>query len=119
MDDIQFAGIQNTTGAPVKSMHDGRVIKFEKDEIKVLPTGVVQFLLMRNHMVTDGKVVMRKHLYKSVPLMEALKHVKAPENKSVAAAKKEAEEAEKKEAALRAKIIAELKAEGLLVTKKS
>ncbi len=118
MDDIQFAGIQNSTGAPVKSMHDGRVIRFEKDEIKVLPSGVVQFLLLRNHMVTDGKVVLRKHLYKSVPLMEALKHVKEPQNKSVAAAKKEAEAEEKKEAALRAKIIAELKEQGLLVAKK-
>ena len=118
MEDIQFAGIQNTTGAPVKSMHDGRPIKFEKDEIKVLSTGIVQFLLQRNHMVSDGKIVMRKYLFKSVPLVEALKHVKAPENKSVAAAKKEAEAAEKKEAELRAKIIAELKAEGLLVTKK-
>lgn len=118
MDDIQFAGVQNTSGAPVKTMHNGRPISFAKDEIKVLAAGLVQFLLQRNHLKSDGKVVSRQYLFKSVPLNEALKHVKAPENKSVAAAKKEAEDAEKKEAELRAKIIAELKAEGLLVTKK-
>ena len=118
MDEIQFAGVQNTSGAPVKTMHDGSPIRFDKDEIKVLASGLVQFLLQRNHMVSDGKLVMRKHLFKSVPLMDALKHVKAPENKSVALAKKEAEEAEKKDAELRAKIIAELKAEGLIVAPK-
>lgn len=119
MEDIQFAGVKNVTGAPVKSMFDGRPIKFDKDEVKVLAVGLVQFLLQRNHLISDGKVLVRKHLFQAVALMDALKHVKAPENKSLAAAKKEAEEAEKKEAEMRAKIIAELKAEGLIVAKKA
>lgn len=119
MEDTQFAGVKNVSGAPAKSMFDGRPIKFEKDEIKVLAVGLVQFLVQRSHLISDGKVLVRKHLFQPVPLMDALKHVKAPENKSVAAAKKEAEDKEKEKAALRSEIIAELKAEGLIVSKKA
>lgn len=118
MDDIQFAGVQNTSGLDLKITRDGRPVVFLKDEIKVLHSEIVAFLLTRNHMKTDGKVVSRQFLFKAVPLIEALKHVKAPENKSLAAAKKDAEAEEKKEVALRAKIIAELKAEGLISQKK-
>ena len=115
LQEVQFAGVKNTSGGATKATHGGRSILFEKDEVKVLEAGLVQFLLSRNILSTDGKLVTRKYLFQSVPLAEALKHVKAPENKSVAAAKKEAEAEEKKEALLRAKIIAELKAEGLIV----
>lgn len=111
MDDIEFAGVKNTSGAAVKVMHGGRPYAFDKDEISVLRADVVQFLLQRNILSSDGKLVQRKFLFQSVPLTEALKHVKAPENKSLAAAKKEAEAKEKERAALRQEIIAELKAE--------
>lgn len=115
--EVQFAGVQNTSGGPVKITHGGRPQLFEKDEVKVLEAGLVLFLLQRNVMASDGKVVTRKYLFKSVPLTEALKHVKAPENKSIAEAKKAAELKEKEKAAWKAELLAELKADGLVVKK--
>ena len=116
-EEVQFAGVKNTSGAATKATHGGRQHLFEKDEVKVLEAGLVQFLLGRNILSSDGKLVTRKYLFQSVPLTEALRHVKAPENKSIAAAKKAAEDKEKEKAAWKAEILAELKAEGQLKSK--
>jgi hypothetical protein len=109
--EIQFAGVKNTSGKDLKVTHNGRPLSFLKDEVKVLAAGLVQFLLTRNHVVSDGKIVSRLFLFKGVPLIDALKHVKAPENKSLAAAKKDAEDKAKERAEMRAELIAEIKAE--------
>ena len=114
MDEIQFAGVKNTSGAPVRLKHGGDAISFEVDEIKVLSAPVVQFLLTRNVLGGDGKLVTRKFLFQHVPLTEALKHVKEPQNKSIAAAKKAAEDKAKERSDMKSEILAELKAEGLL-----
>lgn len=112
--EVQFAGVKNTSGGPTKATHGGRPHFFEKDEVKVLEAGLVQFLLGRNILTSDGKLLTRKYLFQSVPLTEALKHVKEPQNKSIAEAKKAAEVKEKEKAAWKAEILAELKAEGQL-----
>jgi len=114
MDEIQFAGVKNTSGVDVKVTYDGKPVIFKKDEIRVLSAPIVEFLRARNVLASDGKLVTRKFLFQSVPLTEALKHVKEPENKSIAAAKKAAEAKEKERAGMKAEILAELKAEGLL-----
>lgn len=106
MSEIQFAGVKNTYGKPVKGMHGGIPWSFDTDEVKVLSAEKVQFLLSRNHIQSDGKIVTRKHLFTSIPLIEALKSVKEPENASIATAKKDAD----KETALRIKLTAEITA---------
>lgn len=114
MDDTRFAGVQNTSGATVTKMYGGISYTFEKDEIKVVEAHEAQFLLGRNHITSDGKIATRKFLFKSIPLIEALKHAKAPENKSIAEAKKSVEAEAAYKAKLKAEVIAELKAEGAM-----
>ena len=113
MEDIQFAGVKNTSGEDRKVMSGGRIHLFLKDEVKVLAADLVQFLLSRNILGGDGKLVTRKFLFQSVPLTEALKHVKEPQNKSIAAAKNAAEAKEAERAEMKAEIIAEIRAKGL------
>ena len=110
-DEIEWAGVKNTSGETVSGKHGGKAWSFEKDEIKVVKAERAQFLLGRSILSSDGKLLTRKHLFQSVPLTEALKHVKEPENKSVAAAKKTAEAESALRAKLKAEILAELKAE--------
>ena len=112
-EEIQFAGVKNTSGDAVAGRHGGVPYSFEKDEIKVLAAHQVEFLLNRNILSSDGKLVTRKYLFQSVPLTEALKHVKEPENKSVAAAKRANDEREKQKAELKEEILEELRSKGL------
>lgn len=112
-EEIQFAGVKNTSGDAVKGIHGGVPYSFEKDEIKVLAAHQVEFLLARNILSTDGRLVSRKYLFQGVPLTEALKHVKEPENKSVAAAKRANDEREKQKAELKEEILEELRSKGL------
>ena len=110
-DEIEFAGVKNTSGEEVRGTHGGIPYTFAADEVKVLSAERVQFLLTRNVLASDGRLVTRKYQFQSVPLAEALKHVKEPENKSVAAAKKAAEAEAVLRAKLKAEIIAEMRAE--------
>lgn len=112
-EETQFAGVKNTSGGKVNGKHGGVPYTFEVDEIKVLAAHQVQFLLARNILSSDGKLVTRKYLFKSVPLTEALKHVKEPENKSVAEAKRANDEREKQKAELKEEILEELRSKGL------
>ena len=112
-EEIQFAGVKNTSGDAVAGRHGGVPYSFERDEIKVLAAHQVEFLLNRNILSSDGKLVTRKYLFQSVPLTEALKHVKEPENKSVAAAKRANDEREKQKAELKDEILEELRSKGL------
>ena len=112
-EEIHFAGVKNTSGDAVTGRHGGVPYSFEKDEVKVLAAHQVEFLLARNIIQSDGKLVSRKYLFKSVPLTEALKHVKEPENKSLAEAKRANEARDKQKEELKAEIIAEIRAAGL------
>ena len=117
MDNPTFVGVKNVSGADRKVSHGGNISVFKKDEVQVIEAGAAQFLLSRVvHGSMDvpgvGQRVTVKNLFASVPLAEALKHVKAPENKSIAEAKKRAEAEEEKEVEITDKGIARLKAEG-------
>ena len=112
-EEIHFAGVKNTSGDVVKGMHGGIPYEFAKDEVKVLAAHQVQFLLARNILSSEGKLVTRKYLFQSVPLTEALKQVKEPENKSLADAKRANEARDKQKEELKAEIIAEIRAAGL------
>jgi hypothetical protein len=112
-EEIHFAGVKNTSGDVVTGRHGGIPYSFEKDEIKVLAAHQVEFLLGRNIMSSDGKLVTRKYLFQGVPLTEALKHVKEPENASIAKAKRDSEARDAQKAELKAEIIAEIRAAGL------
>ena len=112
-EEIQFAGVKNTSGEAVTGRHGGIPYSFEKDEIKVLAAHQVQFLLQRNILSTDGRLVTRKYLFQEVPLAQALKFAKEPENKSVAEAKKALDAREKQKAELKEEILEELRSKGL------
>ncbi len=109
-----FAGIKNVSGEARKQKYGGQLISFDKDEVKVLPIHTVQFLSTRSryYSIEGQKGLNLKILFKTVPLIEALKLAKAPENRSVAAAKAALEDAEKQKAELRAEILKTLKEEG-------
>jgi hypothetical protein len=116
MTDTTFVGVQNVSGAAVRVRHAGDPITFEKDEIKVVPASLGAHLLSwaaySAKEVGEHKFLERKQPFKSVPLAEAFKHVKEPENASIARAKKEAELAERQEAILTDKIMLRFRREG-------
>ena len=112
-EEIHFAGVKNTSGEAVTGRHGGVPYSFEKDEVKVLAAHQVQFLLQRNILSTDGRLVTRKYLFQEVPLATALKFAKEPENKSVAEAKKALDAREKQKAELKEEILEELRSKGL------
>ena len=120
MAEVTFVGVQNVAGKPCKVMHDGDVMLFELNEIRVVPAHVGRHLLSRAAYTSravevageEKRYLERKSLFKSIPLNEALKHVKAPENKSLAAAKAEAEKAEKLEAELTERIMSRMRKDG-------
>ena len=111
MAETQWAGVKNTSGDDIMITRNGDPRLFAKDEIAMVDAAYAEFLLGRNSVTSDGRVTTRKYFFRSVPLMEALKHVKEPENRSLAAAKKAAEAEEKMRAALKAEIIAEMRSE--------
>ncbi len=105
-----FAGIKNVSGDKCRQKYDGKMLEFDKDEVKVLPVHAVQFLSTRSrYFSTEGQKGLNM---KVLPLHEALKLAKAPENKSVAAAKAALEAEEKHKSELRAEILKTLKEEG-------
>jgi hypothetical protein len=114
--EMTFVGVQNVSGKLYKASFGGSVVVFEKDEIKVVPAPLGQHLLSRAIYISEDKdgnrILGRKLPFKSVPLTEALKSVKEPENKSIAAAKKEAIRQEKLEQDLTDRIISRMKKDG-------
>jgi len=109
-----FAGVKAADGLERKATHDGKTIYFAAGEIKVLPAEVVEFLLTRtSYQAGDGqRGLSLKRLFVQVPLTEALKHAKEPENPSIAAAKKKLAEEEKAKGELKAEILKALREEG-------
>ena len=119
----KFMGVQNASGGKVKVGYAGEFTVFQKDEIMVLPEPVARHFLSRATYATkvidtgegeEGKkrYIERKQLFKEIPLAEALKHVKEPENKSIADAKKAAELEERKEQEMENRVILRLRKAG-------
>ena len=120
MSEVTFVGVKNVSGAKCNVMHDGEIIHFAKDETKVVPAHLGRHILAR--IVYSSKKVEvageeksyleAKRTFQSVPLAEALQHVKEPENKSVAAAKRSAEIEERKESEMENRVILRLQKAG-------
>ena len=107
-----FIGIKNVSGEAKKQKHNGFTISFDKDEVKVVSAEVAQFLSTRSRYISDGSKLSMQMLFKTVPLHEALKVAKAPENPSIAAARAQAEIDEKHSGEIRAQVLKALKEEG-------
>jgi hypothetical protein len=112
--DNSYAGVKAKDGLAIKATYNGKTIYFAAGEIKVLPAEVVEFLLTRTHYLAGegGKGLSLRRLFVQVPLTEALKHAKEPENPSIAAAKARLAEEEKARGELKAEILKALKEEG-------
>lgn len=113
MSQATFVGVKNISGGDKKLMYGGDFVRFAKDEVKVVDAATGIFLLGRTAYVSEdvpglGQKAVVKAIFKKIPLHEALKFAKEPENKSVAEAHAEA----KKEADLVARIKADLVKEG-------
>lgn len=91
-----FVGVKNVSGKDKKLNHGGDLMFFKADEIKVVEASVGAFLLSRTSYVSeDGKRTVIQIPFKKIPLHEALKFAKEPENPSLAGAKAEADREEK------------------------
>ena len=91
-----FVGVKNVSGATKKLTFGGDLMVFAKDEIKVVEASVGAFLLSRTvYGSEDGKRATLTVPFKKIPLHEALKFAKEPENPSLAGAKVEADREEK------------------------
>lgn len=113
MEQPVFAGVQNVSGKSITVLYGGRPVTFAKDEVRVLEASQAYFFSERKtRYASDGKVLSIQRLFKSIPLHDALKLAKEPENPSVAAARAKAEADEAATKALEDKILARFKAEG-------
>lgn len=101
---IEYVGIKNVSGAPEKLVFDGDPHYFEKDEVKLFTRDGA------NHALKCLKA--GKKPFAEIPLRDALKLVKEPENPSIAGAKRDAQVQGKLEEKIAAQVIAKLKAEG-------
>lgn len=110
-------GIQNTTKEPQKLMWDGVTYRFDPEQVKIMPEVLVRHaekkLVLTGTKSADGKTVMR-HVFKRLTLAEALKHTNLEEHPDVAEAKRQNAIEENNKARLRAEILAELKAQGVV-----
>jgi hypothetical protein len=91
-----FVGVKNVSGGDKKTSYGGDMVVFTKDEIKVVDAALGQFLLSRTSYGAEevpgqGVKVMLKQPFKRIPLHEALKFAKEPQNRSLAEAKAEAD----------------------------
>lgn len=111
---MDFHGIKNVSGDLVKQKYGGVMYTFEKDEVKVVPADAAIFFSTRSqYFSTSGqRGLSMKMLFKTVPLHEALKVAKEPENPSLAAAKAALVAEEKHKGEIRAEILRTLKEEG-------
>lgn len=110
-----FAGVKNVSGGKLKQKYGGILHSFDKDEVKILPSDAILFFTTRSKYIAAAegqKGLSMQMLFKAVPLQEALKLAKEPENPSVAAAKEQARIEEKNRGEIRAEILKTLKEEG-------
>lgn len=108
MAEATFVGVLNISGGAKKLTFGGDVVAFAKDEVKVVPADLGHFLLSRvAYGSEDGKRATMTTPFRRVPLHEALKHAKEPENKSIAAAKAEAKREEEIAARVKEQLLKE------------
>lgn len=118
--EAEYVGVKNVAGKDLVLTSGGQHLEFAKDEVKVLTSHVGAHALARTIYRVDkesGQTI-AVPLYKQIPLVDALKVAKEPENKSLVAARRQAEADLKKAAEMRDAILATLKAEGWEAPKK-
>lgn len=118
---VEYVGVKNVSGKDQVLTQDGNHLPFAKDEVKILEYSAGMHALSRAVVGLDkvsGHTVPTA-LYAQVPLADALKVAKEPENKSLAVARKQAEADKIRRAEIRDEILATLKAEGWEAPKKS
>lgn len=118
--EAEYVGVKNVSGKDLILTSGGQHLPFAKDEVKVLTSHVGAHALARTVYQVDkaSGQTFGVPLFKQIPLADALKVAKEPENKSLAAAKKQAEVDAKRYAEMREQILATFKAEGWEAPKK-
>lgn len=106
MAQVIYVGVKNVSGEKANFVFDGDRVRFDKDEVKLFTRECA------NHAISRVNAISGKKTFKEIPLSEALKVVKEPENPSVVAAKREAEDLAKLEASITDKLLEKLKREG-------
>lgn len=110
--DHTFVGIKNRSGAALSQKYDGKILSFDKDETKVVSAALAEFLSIRSRYISDGAKLGMQMLFEVVPLHEALKVAKEPENPSIRAAKAIALASEERTGEIRTQVLKALKEEG-------
>lgn len=103
-----FVGIKNVSGQKCKLQYDGDIKVFDKDEVVIVERAHAAHALKKTILVSDGKRQKHTRLFGEVPLVEAVKLVKAPENPSLGTAKAQVAE----ELKMEERIVARLQAAG-------
>lgn len=109
---MSHIGIKNVTGEKTKQKYGGFQFDFDKDEVKIVPADAAQFLSGCTTFSSDGRLLKRLKRFEPVPLAQALKVAKEPENPEIAKAKAQLAQEEKHKGELRAEILKALKEEG-------
>lgn len=118
--EAEYVGVKNVSGKDLILTHDGSHLKFAKDEVKVLTSTAGAHALGRTifEVNKESGHTGPRALYSQIPLADALKVAKEPENKSLSAARKQKEADDKRRHELRGEILEALKAEGWEAPKK-
>ena len=117
MAQVVFKGVKNQSKIKRVLQFDSNTYEFASGEVKILPEDAANHACSRTlHVTVDEKTGEKGYFgfgipFIEIPLTEALKVAKLDDNPSIRRARDEAEAQEKREKALRAKIIAEVKAE--------
>ena len=114
-----FVGIKNVSGAKIAHQYGGDITRFEKDEVKILTSE--QAGHASNRVVWKngaGGQPVPAYAFKVIPLEEALKQAKLPENQSIKEARDRQAEIDKRVAEEREtwekEFMQKLKDQGLL-----
>lgn len=109
---MSHIGIKNVAGKKIKQKYGGIQYDFDKDEVKIVPADAAQFFASVKTFASDGKLLTQQALFKAVPLIEALKVAKEPENPEIAKAKAQIAQEEKHTGEIAAAVRKALIAEG-------
>jgi len=110
----EYIGVRNISGKDYLLTQDGNHLLFAKDEVKILENHAGQFALLRSvaHRDASSNVMGKLAIFEQVPLAEALKFAKEPENPSLAAAKEQADQDKARREEIRKEVLEAIKAEG-------
>jgi len=115
-----FVGVKNCSGGKFTIQHGGDIIRFEKDEVKVMTSDQAAFSSKKVFWKGESGGPSTSYLaFKTIPLEEALKVAKLPENQSIKDARDRQAEIDKRVADEREKwekdFMKKLQDQGLLV----